>query len=158
MEIRKKKVFTEFTIQNVMLLDTYQLKTSVNSFFHLIKRGVSCAHLEVRDPIRGNDWSHSPFIRRSPSWRFPRFSSAVRQMSGDLDTVPRIISLSPLSLATDVTRETRSKWPLARNPDRSWRHRHASLKCFWPQPMTPWTTGIAYVTWRFNSIFTRALQ
>jgi hypothetical protein len=41
---------------------------------------------------------HSPFIRR--------LSSAVRQMPGDLCTVPRIISLSPLSLATDVTDAT----------------------------------------------------
>ena len=31
-----------------------------------------------------------------------RFSSAVRQMPGDLCPVPRIISLSPLSLVTDV--------------------------------------------------------
>ena len=33
-------------------------------------------------------------------------SSAVRQMPGDLCTAPRIISLSPLSLATDVTDAT----------------------------------------------------
>ena len=25
-------------------------------------------HLEERDPIWGDDWSHTPFIRRSPSW------------------------------------------------------------------------------------------
>ena len=35
-----------------------------------------------------------------------RFSSAVRQMPGDLCSTPRIISLSPLSLATDVTDAT----------------------------------------------------
>ena len=35
-----------------------------------------------------------------------RFSSAVRRMPGDLYTVPRIISSSPLSLATDVTDAT----------------------------------------------------
>ena len=33
-------------------------------------------HLEVRDPIWGDDRSHSPFIRRSLSWGFPGFSSA----------------------------------------------------------------------------------
>jgi hypothetical protein len=38
-------------------------------------------------------------------------------------------------------RDTRGKWPLARNPVRSWWHCHTSLKLFWPQPMDPWTTG-----------------
>jgi hypothetical protein len=33
--------------------------------------------------------------------------------------------------------KTRGKWPLARNPERSWWHRHTSLKLFWPQPMPP---------------------
>jgi hypothetical protein len=40
----------------------------------------------------GDDWSHSPFIRWSPSSGFLEFSSAVRQMPGDQYTVPRIIS------------------------------------------------------------------
>ena len=57
-------------------------------------------------PIWGDNWSHSPFIRRSPSWGFLGFSSAVRQMPGYLCTAPRIISLSPLSLETDVTDAT----------------------------------------------------
>ena len=94
-------------------------------------------HLEERDPIWGDDWLYSPFIRQSPSWGFLGFSSAVRQMPGDLCTAPRIISLSPLSLATD----TRGKWPLARNPYRSFWHRHTSWKFFWPQPIAPWTAG-----------------
>ena len=63
-------------------------------------------HLEERDLIWVDDWSHGPFIRRSPSWGFLGFSSAVRQMPGDMCTAPRIISLSPLSLATDVTDAT----------------------------------------------------
>ena len=37
-------------------------------------------------------------------------------------------------------REARGKWPLAKNPDRSWWHRHANWKFFWPQLMAPWTT------------------
>ena len=37
---------------------------------------------------------------------FLGFSSAVRQMIGDLCTAPRIISLSPLSLTADVTDAT----------------------------------------------------
>ena len=48
-------------------------------------------HLETKDPIWGDDWSHS-LHRRSPSWSFPEFSSAVRQMPGDLCTAPVIIS------------------------------------------------------------------
>ena len=28
-----------------------------------------------------------------------------------------------------------------RNPERSWWHRHTSLKLFWPRPMAPWATG-----------------
>ena len=63
-------------------------------------------HLEDRDPIWGDDWSHSPFIRRSPSWGFLGFSSAVRQIPEDLCTAPRIISLSSLSSATEVTDAT----------------------------------------------------
>jgi hypothetical protein len=66
--------------------------------------------------------SLSSFIRRSPSWGFLAFSSAVRQMPGDPCTAPRIISLLSLSLVTD----TRGKWPLARNPDRSWWHRQTN--------------------------------
>ena len=58
-------------------------------------------HLEERDPIWGDNWSHSPFIRLSPSWSFLGFSSAVIQMPGNLCTAPRIISL-----ATDVTNAT----------------------------------------------------
>ena len=63
-------------------------------------------HLEERDPVWGDDWSHNPFIRRSPSWGFLGFSSVIRQVLGDLCTAPRIISLSPLSLVTDVTDAT----------------------------------------------------
>jgi hypothetical protein len=43
--------------------------------------------------IWGDHWSHS-LHRRSSSWGFPGFSSAVSQMPGDLCTAPRIISLS----------------------------------------------------------------
>ena len=35
-------------------------------------------HLEERDPIWGNDWLHSPFIRWSPSWGFLGFYSVWR--------------------------------------------------------------------------------
>ena len=59
-------------------------------------------HLEGREPIWGDDWSHNPFIRQPPDWGFLGFSPDVRQMPGDLYTAPRFISSSS-SLATDVT-------------------------------------------------------
>ena len=99
-------------------------------------------HLEERDPIWGNAWSHSPFIRRSPSWGFPGVSSAVRQMLGDLCTVPRIISLSSLSLASDVTDATLGSSGLWLGT-RTGAVGTATLteSFFWPQPMVPWTAG-----------------
>jgi hypothetical protein len=45
-------------------------------------------------------------VRTAPSSGFPEFCSAVRQMPGDMCKPPRIISLSPLSLVTDVTDAT----------------------------------------------------
>jgi hypothetical protein len=96
--------------------------------------------LDGMDPIWGEGWSYSPFIKRSPSWGIPGFSSAVRQIPGDLCTALGIIPLSPLPLATDVTDVTRGKWSLTRNPDRSWWHRHAGLKPFWSQSMAQRTT------------------
>ena len=97
--------------------------------------------LEERDPTWGDDWSHSSFIRRSPSWGFLGFSSAVRQMPGDLYTAPRIISLSHLSLATDVTDSTLGASGLWLGT-RTGAGGTATLteSFFWPQPMAPWTT------------------
>ena len=68
------------------------------------------SYLEERDPIWGEDWSHSLFIRRSPSWGFLGFSSAVRQMPGDLCTAPRIILLSLVTDVTDATLGTSGLW------------------------------------------------
>ena len=65
-------------------------------------------HFEVRDPIWGDDWSHN-LHRLSPSWGSPGFSSAVRQMPGDLCTAPGIISL-PRLLLTDVTLGASGLW------------------------------------------------
>jgi hypothetical protein len=47
----------------------------------------------------------------SPSRGFLGFSSAVRQMPGDLCTALWIISLSPLSLVTDMTLRASGLWP-----------------------------------------------
>ena len=41
-------------------------------------------------------------------------------------------------------RETRDKQPLDRDPNRSWCHRHPSVKLFWTQPMAPWTSVAVY--------------
>ena len=98
---------------------------------------------EERDPIWGDDWSHSPFIRWSPSWGFLGFSSAVRQMPGDVHDPWDHFTIT---LIINNWCDTQDKWPLARNPDRSWWHCHTSLKVFWPQSMAPWTAGKGLVT------------
>ena len=38
-----------------------------------------------------------------------------------------------ITLIISDRRDTREKWPLARNPEISWWHRHTSLMLFWPQ-------------------------
>ena len=101
-------------------------------------------HLEVGNSIWGDDWSYSPFIRLSPSWGCLGFSSAIRQMPGDPCTGPRIIQLSPLSLATDVTDATFGAsvpWLGTRTGAGGTAKLTESL-FFWPQPVAPWTTCI----------------
>ena len=63
-------------------------------------------HLEEKNPIWVNDWSHSPFIRRSPSWGFLGDFLSCKANARRSVHSPRIISLLPLSLATDVTDTT----------------------------------------------------
>ena len=58
-------------------------------------------------------------------------------MPGDLCIAPGFTSLSFLSSDRCDWRDTRGKWLLARNPDRSWWHHHTSTKLFWSQPMAP---------------------
>ena len=82
--------------------------------------------------MNGDDWSHSPFVRRSPN----RFSGIFLSWMAEQPPGSFFITL-----INSDWRDTRGKWPLFRNPDRSWWHRHTSLKLFWPQPMAPWTTG-----------------
>ena len=101
--------------------------------------------LEERGPIWGYYWSHSPFIRLSPSW----FSSAVRQMQGDLSTAPGSFHYHPYHYGPTRLTCHSGKWTLARNPDKNWWHRHI-LKLFWSQPMAPWTTG--YVLLRVKTV------
>ena len=55
------------------------------------------AKLKVFSFFDRNPWLHGQQIY------FQAFSSAMKQFPGGLCTAPRIISLYPLSLATDVT-------------------------------------------------------
>ena len=41
-------------------------------------------------------------------------------------------------------RETRDKQPFGRDPDSSWCNFHTSIKLFWSQAMSPWTSAEAY--------------
>ena len=63
-------------------------------------------------------------------------------MPGDMFTAPRIISISPLSLATDVTDATVGASALWLGT-RTGAGGTATLTefFFWPHPMAPWTTG-----------------
>ena len=71
------------------------------------------------------------------------FSSAVRQMPGDLSTAPGIISLSPLSLSIDMTNVTLGESGLWLGT-RSWYHRYTMINPFLSQSMVPWTSVTAY--------------
>jgi hypothetical protein len=57
-------------------------------------------------------------------------------MPGDICTAPGVISLSSVSLATDVTFGASGLWLGTRTEAVC--HRHTSLKLFLPQPMAPW--------------------
>ena len=75
-------------------------------------------------------------------------------MAGDLCTALSIISLSPLSLADRRDwRDTRGKWSLARNPDRSWWHRYSSLQLHGQQEAFYWCDHMSLMIFgRFTSI------
>ena len=60
-------------------------------------------------------------------------------MPGDLCTAPRIILLSPLSLATDVTLGESGLWLGTRTGAGG--TVTLTKKFFWPQPMAPWAAG-----------------
>ena len=101
-------------------------------------------HLEEMDPIWDDDWSYSQqtvFYLRFSGVFLSCKANARRSVHSPQDRF--IITL----IISDRRhwRDTRGKWPLARNPDRSWWHRHTNWKFFWPQPMAPWTTWITVV-------------
>jgi hypothetical protein len=74
-----------------------------------------------RDLIWGDDWSQSPFIRRSPSWGILVFSLSSKANARRPVHSPQDHSIMTLIISNRHDwRDTRGKWPLARNPDRSW--------------------------------------
>ena len=64
---------------------------------------------KVVTPVQSNSNEVTSF---GISWGFQGFSSAIRLIPGDLYTARRIISLSLLSLATDVTNATLGEYGL----------------------------------------------
>ena len=81
------------------------------------------------DLIWEDDWSHSHFIRRSASWGFFGVFlifkvNARRSVHSPQDHIIIILIISNRG----DWRKTLGKVPLAWNPDRSWWHRHTSLK------------------------------
>ena len=96
-------------------------------------------HLEERDTTWDDDWSRSPFFRRSPSWRFLGVflgckANAITSVHSLQDHIIITLIISEWS----DRRYTQGKWPLARDPDRSWWHRHTSLKLSY---CSPWVHG-----------------
>ena len=84
--------------------------------------------MEERDPIWGDDWSHSLFINGFLTEVFPSHKAdARRSVHSPWDHF--IITL----IISDWC-DTWGKWPLARKLDSSWWHRHTSLKFFWLLP------------------------
>ena len=123
----------------------------LSSFLLPSWRVVRCyrSHLEDRETIWGDDWLHSPFIRLSPSWGFPGFSSAIRQMPRDLCAALDFISLSPLSLAG------LGKWSVAMNPNRNYWHCFSSIELFWLKPLASWAAGVQKVNTIWRKMFKR---
>ena len=83
-------------------------------------------NLEGRDPIWSGDWAHR--LRRwSPSWGFPGVFISYKVYVRRSVQSPRYHIINTLSLADKRDwHDTQGKWPLARNPDRSWCHHHTS--------------------------------
>ena len=97
-----------------------------------------------------------PFIGWSPNWGFPGFPLSCKENARRSVHSPRYHLIITLSSADRRNRrDTPGNWPLAMNPDRSWRRRHSGLKISWPQPMVPWTRGrvIEKILTDFTNLF-----
>ena len=81
------------------------------------------SHLEVKDLISGNNWSHS--LQTIRSWGF--FGVFLSREGNSRRSVHRCFTLlSPISDLGD----TRDNWSLVGNLDMSWWHRYTSISYF----------------------------
>jgi hypothetical protein len=96
-----------------------------------------CANLPTSFGGKGRHlrrWLVAQPLHQTVFWCFPHFKANARipvHSPQDHFIITLIIS------DWRDWRDTQGKWPLARNPDRSWWHRHTSLKLSWPPPMAP---------------------
>ena len=102
--------YVSWKLPQKLVCKEFQIPTPSFSYFLPSLFLSCCAILQISFGGKGphlRKWPVAqPLHQRSPSWGFLGFSSAIRQMPGDLCTAPRIILLSTLSLATDVTDAT----------------------------------------------------
>ena len=99
-------------------------------------------HLKERDPIWGDDWSYSPFIRRSPSWRFSGVFLSFKANAKRYAHSPRDHFIITLIISNRRDwRDTRGKWRLVRNPDRNFGTATLVKNILAAAPMAPWKTG-----------------
>ena len=92
------------------------------------------SHLEERDPIYVDDWSHNPFIRRFYEVFLSCKVNTRRSAHSPQDHFIITLIISDWRDWCD----TWGKWPLGRILDRSWWHCHTSLKVFF---CSPWHHG-----------------
>ena len=92
-------------------------------------------HLEERDPILGDDWSHNPSSDGILAEVFRCKAIARRSVHSSQNHLIITLVISDRS----DWRDTRGKWPLARNPDRNWWHRHTNWKFFFGRSL--WLHG-----------------
>jgi hypothetical protein len=85
-------------------------------------------HLDIRDPIWGDDRSHRLLL--SPSWYFPGFSWVVREMRGELCTAPGIIIITLIISRQMWLTWHSGKWALVTNPERNMWYQHTGVKIF----------------------------
>ena len=83
-------------------------------------------------PPWGAMWSQRCHLRRWQSSLTLRFCVFVLSLEV---YARRSVQSTPFHLIiTSVWHDTREKWLMARNPDKSWCHRHTSLKIFGRRP------------------------
>ena len=74
---------------------------------------------------------HRPQLDLNPRTLDLEASTLPRDHRGRLGSM--VTRLPTDQEVSDSISDTLGKWPMARNPDRSWWHHHTSLKLFWSQ-------------------------